>query len=299
MKKVGIVLVNIILIIFVLIFAEIMLFKNATKDITYHEVKYRLEKEDLTLEKLKKYSNMREPRGLNYKKSPIIIYGCSYAYGDELKDEETFSSQLSEYTKRPVYNFAMSSKGLQHALYLLKHDKKITPEPEYVFYVFINDHYRRMFVNCNRIDNLKYLTYKKKNNELIENVSNFAITERFYILSSLKNQMYYFLKAPFEKQIYKLAKLYFITIKNEIKNKYPNAKFVILDYELGYSCYLSKDKIKDLQKEDIDVISLNKEFKDKLSMNEYRNPKEIDEYRHPNAKAWSEIVEFISKKYDL
>lgn len=298
MKKIGVIFVNLILLCFVLCFVEFVIFKNCTKDIE-KKPHYSLEKSDFNLEQMKKYSYMRKPCGLNYKKKPILIYGCSVAYGYKLKDEDSFGYQLSEYTKRPVYNFGMPAKGMQHAIYLLKNNEKISQEPEYVFYVFINDHYRRMFVNCNRIDNMKYLTYEAKNGILVEKKNGLALSERFYILSSLKNQMYYFLKGIFKKQIYQLAKLHLVTMKDEVKKLYPNAKFVVLDYEVGYYNVLSPEIIKDLNKSGIEVVSLNKEFSDKLSMDMYRNPKNEDVFRHPNGKGWSLVVKFIADKYHL
>lgn len=297
MKKVGIILVNLFLLILAIVGAEYISYLDANK-LYGQKVPYFRVKTDTTLETLKKGNNMRKPCGSDYKKKPILIYGCSVAYGFALPDEESFGNRLSEYTKRPVYNFGMSAKGLQHAYFLLKNDEKISPEPEYVFYVFINDHLRRMFVNCNKIDNLNYLTYRVKNGELVENPQG-TLADKSYLVSSMQNMSYYGLKNVFKKQIFNLTKLYLVSMKNEVKNKYPNAKFVLIDYDNSYCSELTSDRISQLEKEGIEVVVLNKELEDKLKMDSYKNPVQKDIFRHPNGKAWELVVKYISEKYAL
>lgn len=296
MKKFKIILSNILLLIIVFCFAEYLAYKDA---VSFFEKKpnYSLKKEDYNLEYLKQ--NMRPAYGLQYKKAPILIYGCSYAYGFALEDKENFGYQISEQTKRPVYNFAISSKGLQDALYLIQNDEKITPEPQYVFYVFINDHVRRMYVNCNKIDGVKYLTYKNKNGKLIRNENQYVFTERLYLTGVIKNALYYLLKNPMEKSIYKMVELYFITIKKEINNKYPNAKFIILDYENGQESYLNEKRVRLLKEHEIEIVNLNKIFHNKLKSDKYRNPIDKDVFKHPNAQAWSLVTEYVINRYNL
>lgn len=53
----------------------------------------------------------------SYVKRPIVLFGCSYTYGVLLNDDETFSAKLQNYTKRVVYNKAMSCFSLQNMLY--------------------------------------------------------------------------------------------------------------------------------------------------------------------------------------
>lgn len=296
MKKFKILIFNLVILIFIFCFAEFLAYKQAC---LYFEnpPQYSLKKENYSLENLK--NNMRAPFGLEYKKAPVLIYGCSYAYGFALDDAETLGYKLSKLTKRPVYNFAVSSKGLQDTLYLLRHDEKVTPEPQYVFYVFINDHLRRMYVNCNKIDNIKYLKYKNKNGKLVEDVNKFEFSERFYITRAVKNAFYYLLKKPLENQIYNLAKLYLISVKEEINQKYPNAKFIVIDYENGGSSFLTYSRKKDLEKNGIEVISLNKVFHNKLKSDKFRNAVQKDMFRHPNGDAWSLVVDYIVQEYNL
>lgn len=288
--------INILLIILVTAFVEFYLYNENTKYLD-NKPFYTWKKEDFSINSIKK--DIREPSGLCYKKNPIIIYGCSVAYGFGLDKEQTFSYKLSEYTKRPVYNFGAPSRGLQHALFLLQNDEKIDVDPDFVFYVFINDHTRRMFVDCNRVDNVKYLTYKIENGKLKMNTNKYALTERLYLFNSIKNGIYYSFRTIFDKKIYEMTKLYFLAIKNEVSIKYPKAEFIVIDYDNSYRNYLTEERVKDLQKNGIKVISLNRIFNNKFKMDEYRLPKEKDIFKHPNSKAWDIIVKYISKEFKL
>ena len=292
MRKFKIILINIFIVIIFLITGEVICYYKDTNEFEKRP-SYILKKKEYEVKELKK--QMRKPCGLEYKKRPILIYGCSYAYGFGLKEEEALGYQLSKYTKRPVYNFGLSSKGLQDALYLLKNDEKVTPEPEYIFYIFINDHVRRMFVNCNKIDNTKYLRYFVKDGELREEI----ISDNFYLLRNLKNSLYYLLKDMNREKIFNLVKIYLINIRDEAKLKYPNAKFIVIDYGNSRYNYFSERRLKKLEEEGIEIISLNKKFNGKLRENEYKNEKDIDKFRHPNGKAWSVVVKYISEKYNL
>lgn len=297
MKKVGIIFVNLILLILIVIGAEYYSYSEANKYFV-DNVPYFRKKVDTTVETLKEDYNMRRPCGLNYGKKPILIYGCSVAYGFALPEEESFGNQLSELTKRPVYNFGMSAKGLQHAYYLMKNDKKISPAPEYIFYVFINDHFRRMYIDCNKIDNLNYLTYRERRGVLIENKQG-SLSDKSYLVSNIKNMTYYALKNIFKRQIFDFFKLYLISMKNEINKNYPNTKFVLVNYDNGYFSELTPQRVAEIEKEGIDVILLNEEFNDKLKMDSYKNPVEKDIFRHPNGEAWKLVVKYLAEKYNL
>ena len=91
----------------------------------------------------------REPVGLDYKKAPVWMFGCSFVYGVGHQGghalEDTFGYIFSQEAKRPVYNRAYPSWGVQHMLYQLKKGEIFNelPEPEYVIFNYISDHARR------------------------------------------------------------------------------------------------------------------------------------------------------------
>lgn len=92
----------------------------------------------------------RSPSDLLYKNRPIILFGCSFTYGQNLEQNQTMSYKLSQYTNRAVINRAHSGWGIQHMLWQLKNDKELTkiPNPEYIIYTFIPDHIGRLYSFC-------------------------------------------------------------------------------------------------------------------------------------------------------
>ncbi|MCR5261487.1 MAG: hypothetical protein K6C94_06575, partial [Candidatus Gastranaerophilales bacterium] len=124
---------------------------------------YNLIKEDFSVEK----AAFRQPFGLQYKKRPIVIYGCSFAYGHRLKPTESMGYVLSEKTKRPVYNYASSGTGIQHVLYFLDNTKDINNDVEYVLYLFINEHIYRMYDTCGKILCFNFMEYEQQNDKFI------------------------------------------------------------------------------------------------------------------------------------
>ena len=62
---------------------------------------------ELTDENLEKFcGENRKVFNSSYTKRPIIVTGCSYAYGHGIKKDETFPYILSQITQSPVYNYA-------------------------------------------------------------------------------------------------------------------------------------------------------------------------------------------------
>ena len=303
MKIVKTIILNFLIIIFLLVGTEAFFYNKILGITNTENTHYSLKKGNLTLESIKKH--VRKPCGIdkNYKKKPILIYGCSYAYGENLPQEETLSYFLSQKAKRPVYNFGVSAKGLQHTLYLLENDEKVTPAPEYIFYVFIYDHARRMYMNCSKTDDCKYIYYHLKNGKMVLQKNKYDLSERFYTSKYLKETLYFYLKNLFEEKIYNDLKSYFIAIQDAAKEKYPNTKLVIINYGIANKKILNSQRENELKKDGIEIINLRKEIKGKFNKDikddEYRLSPEEDVYKHPNGKAWDIISDYLCEKYKL
>ena len=106
-----------------------------------------------TFYKERKDSLFRPVEGLEYTdKTPIVLLGCSFAYGHILPDNEILSARLVEKAKRTVYNLGYPGWGVQNIIYLLqnnelfKNPKKLSKGEgtQYFIYWYINDHLRRM-----------------------------------------------------------------------------------------------------------------------------------------------------------
>ena len=111
--------------------------------------------------------------GHTNKKPPILLFGCSFAYGTFLKNNQTFSYKLSKLTKRNVYNMALEACGIQYMYYFLSdenfyNDFSSNP-PQYVIYLYIPSHLQRLTSNIfpNSLSlNGKLLLYNLKDNSL-------------------------------------------------------------------------------------------------------------------------------------
>ena len=92
----------------------------------------------------------RKPDGLEYKnKEPIVLFGCSYAYGQFLEYNQTFSYKLAHILKRPVYNRAIPGRGISFMYWQSINNDfySAVPPSDTVLYIIFHDHYRRLFLN--------------------------------------------------------------------------------------------------------------------------------------------------------
>ena len=72
------------------------------------------------------------------KDKSIVLYGCSYGYGMNLGNNETFSCHLGKYFPNyRIYNRALSGLSTTHILFQLKNHHSVKFEnPKYFIYVF-------------------------------------------------------------------------------------------------------------------------------------------------------------------
>lgn len=256
-------------------------------------------------EKMSPDKRFRPNFGTEYKKKPILIFGCSYAYGANLKDRETFSYKLSEYTKRPVYNKGRCSWGLQHMLFLLKQDdfyKTIPRQPEYVVYVFLPDHIKRLKrIVYSSLNSGAYLRYELKNNKLTEIKPSWDFLYDSYILNRI--YMYvtykYYLSEQHKEETLQLMDAIFLESKAMIDAHYPNTNFIILYYQdnVNKTAKWMQDEhlFDNLRKKGFIIINTHDLLGRELGL-----PQDLasDNY-HPSSQAWDLIVPKFAKKVNL
>ena len=238
-------------------------------------------------------------------KKPVIFMGCSFVYGIPLFENQTLPYKIAEITKRKVLNLAYPMEGIQHVLYKIQTAddfKENIKDAEYVIYLFMTDHLRRMYCNYFSLgDKSKYLKYKKTKNglELVnpdvvyfsDRIKNTYFTKRF-------SNFMYSIKSNNEK--FDLLKLYLEECKKSIESKNPNCKMVVIVYNSKKS-YIENifpfhtDRWKELEDEGFTVINLDTEEYDYLAEREYV----AEDNLHPSAKAWATLAPIIAKKLDL
>ena len=315
MKKKLIVFINLFSIILALFAVEIILYQDANKIF-----QNRTKKEDkLPLSYSTKPSYWydintyynganddlagRKPDGLEYKTTPITVFGCSYAHGQYLNYKQTFSYKLSKILKRPVYNRAVPAKGLAKMYYQSENEAfyRNVPKSDLVIYIMLDDHYRRIksdYLDTTEI--FSHITYKKKNNDLILNEYKNPIIcflHSTYISKYLTGKwIEQYINNP--KNAEKLtdeALLYFIkTRENLEKNWDTKVDFVVIYYNhwLRHGELLRTK----LEKNGFKVINTNQLTNEDLFTDKYFSPQTL----HPTEEVWDlltpKIVDFLGLK---
>ncbi len=252
---------------------NISYFKHITRDLSEKNVNKII------------YENINYPKAENTTSelNPIVIFGCSFAQGAGLSENQTFSHKLALISKAPVYNRASGGWGTQHMLFQLKSDDlyknvlKDNRTPLFI-YIYIPDHINRIHRAMEPVLYGGYPTfvYKFKQNQLIfDKTSQFLF--RFPLLSYIKEYLYTF-KTVEEKADFLF--LHLLEAKKEINKHYKNADFIVLVYSdndeiLSVSRKLTKNGIKVVFFEGL--TNINPENED-YYISKYDN--------HPNERAW-------------
>ncbi len=294
MKKIlGIVLANIILFGVSLIILEFYLYSNHKKN--YPEISYEIKK--FPYKDILSIYKLRPVSGGEYTSRPIILTGCSYAYGQGLDDTQTAGYKLSEITKRTVYNYSLPGKGLQNTLFMLQNkmfDKNIN-NPEYIIYIFMKDQIRRMYSTVCLHDFSGFPLYKvNKDGSVNLKQSYYPVYKQFYTYYFFNNIFYIYFYSHFMTHHSKMVAAYFKAINNEIKKQYPNTKFAILMYDDNSNNY-GLD-LSSLENEGISIIHTNDLSDVILSSDEYHIAK--NDF-HPNEKAWEALLPKLIEKLSL
>ena len=259
---------------------------------------------------------LRKPSGLEYSGHPIVLFGCSFTYGDGLTDKQTISYKLANYMKRPVYNRGISGWGVQHMLWQLQNEPYLDTikNPEYVIYTYIDDHLHRMFryvhipsVLFGPLDKnglIEYMQYKERNGKLVRtfyipfsrNIMTFNIIS-LWIQGNWWER--FFNDKPFQKWLLNLFKMHLMESKKLINKKWPNAKIIIIDYENIVESVPRNSPLpnfwKKMQKEGFIYINSRKEFNVGSGDLQYVLSSSDS---HPNEHAWDVIVPQLAKKLD-
>ncbi len=322
MKK--IILINIVLIAFALIVAEFTSFMFAVHT-QKKFAKENNEKYDTSIEryllgkyyKISEYSFFQKERirpvaGEKYKKRPVIIFGCSHAYGMDLDDDQTISYKLAHFTKRPVYNKAFLGWGVQHMLYWLQYNQEIYQEiknPEYIIYVYSASHIERLYMYQGwPHDSGKYLRYKLDKNKQpqVINVNDYPLYWRLFFVKYIQ---YYLqnIQAKKTEQNMELFKAILKETSKIIKIKYPNTRIIMLLYPSGGACdpkttppynddyYFDKETRQEIKDLGFEIINSD----DFLNGHPSCEPKYKCAVNHPSEAFWDEIIPKLAKKLDM
>ena len=239
----------------------------------------------------------RLPEGLEFKSSPILIFGCSFAYGQWLEQSQTLGHKLSVILKRPVYNRAVGGQSLQEMYFQSESPVfyKQVPDAGSAIYVMIDDAYRRTYVNiCEYMDTWFLLHYDIKNGELVyQDYSNPVLNflKSLYI-AKLFNTTYYtkFIDNPKNaEKVTDDALLYFVKTRENLEKHFGHkVNFYVVIYDfVHYHDILAKK----LSENDFVVIETEKITSENLLDDKYV----IEGDGHPSETAWTLLTPLFAE----
>ena len=303
------VVINLIIMILLFAVIEVLIFginKCTNKFFEDSKFRYMVFKPFISYENISDFfdtdnfnpTNGRLPVGLEYKSTPIIVFGCSYAYGQGLESEQTFGYKLSNLLKRPVYNRAVYGQGFQEMYYQSENPFFYNQVGDFdtVVYIMIDDHYARAYTTtCEYMDTWFLLHYDIKNGELVyQNYSNplMNFLKSLYLVK-LINYKYFYAYTPNPKNAEKVtddALLYFVkTRENLEENLGHKVKFYILMYDKISHLDLLTEK---LEENGFVVLSTKQLTNEDLDDDKYI----IVGDGHPSEAAWDLLTPFVAER---
>lgn len=247
---------------------------------------------------------------------PILLLGCSYAYGQGINVDKNFSSQLQKKTNRKTFNYSKMGASpadlLRSTSILAKNGTLKKDNFQYVIYVVMYDHFLRindLSLFCDFLTKTYQTNKNRSFKDKLKYYADFSYTAKLFNAKRLTEKNNVALKINFLKyQINETNKI--------IKKNIPDAKFVVLLYDdvtnPSKDAYfyndktihisLNKDTYSDLEKSGIIFISTKSLVGDVLCDEYYQIKNDEFQYwkpHHPNEKAWELIIPPFCNKLRL
>ena len=303
MKKLSKVIISSLIFIFLFFVLEVYVyhreFKNAGwgKPMSYSFFNPDIESSDV--------SQMGRPlECLPSQKNPILLFGCSFAFGIYLEDEQTFGYKLSKILDRAVINRSVGGGSMAHMLYQTENEDfyKQVPKCKDVIYVIIDDTTRRLYVDTFLVT-LPYFNihYKKRKNDLVlvEYKNPFVnLFKSLYLYKFFQHKyVEYYLKNPENAdEISELELMYFLNTRENLeKNWKEKVNFTIVFYNnfyLGSSVETEEKLVQKLKENGFNVIKVSDITDESIMQGMYIIPND----GHPTETAWNLLTPLIAKK---
>lgn len=267
---------------------DIKYFQNMTKKIAYS-----------AQDDIEYLNNLPPPdrKALNIqngnKYKSIVYTGCSFIYGQNLKEEETVSYKTSLLVKNPVYNLGLISRAINSLIGIIQYGiffDKVEIEPAVIIYNYADFHLLRLVMPNFSYEENEFL-YKIKNNKLERKKPPFIVS-RFPVLCLIREHVFEYRvdkDKKYKEYLKKLLYLHFMEVKKLINNKWKDTKFIITVY---FDSPIFEEIADDLEKEGFIIIRFTEqEFGIDTASEEYLLPD-----GHPNAKVWEIITPQLVEK---
>ncbi len=235
------------------------------------------------------------------KKRPVVTIGCSYTQGIGI--EKTFAYQLNKITGRTTYNRGVGGSGPQLVYRQLSDEnfKNEIPDAEYIIYTFIYNHLNRQFYALhNPLASDTAFSYVYKNGTLKERKRPFWF---MYWSFAVKTVLEYKADLEFKNGWFLFYKTMEASV-NEMKKKYPNCKFVLMEFPDASFCWdeenaeehkLTSEQIEQLKSLGIIYLNTTDFVGHTFCEKKYR----LADEDHPSELAWEELVPKVVERLKL
>ena len=240
---------------------------------------------------------MKPPIGKQYD-NPMLILGCSFAFGHALKLEDTLAYKIMKKMHRKVYNRAFDFNFSFHNAYyqfLQKDFYDNCPNVKTILYIYLGEEsvirakglYLEDVVSGNTAS--EYLRYIINNNKF-KQYSFFSKNSLFNLNIIRLIKITLFKKYMKEIDEVEFCKKFFIEMRDMANSHWGNVKFVILNYSNNSEDIL----LESLEQEGFTIINLT----DITDENIVEDPKYHVAFNddHPNGLAWDIVVNGILDK---
>lgn len=229
-------------------------------------------------------------------KVPLVLFGCSYAYGHLLPDYDVLSAQLANKTHRTVYNFAYPSWGTQEIIYLMQNNKKLRDVrkdgmgKQYLIYWYIPDHLWRLYQPFMYNSTYYFLTYNAIDGKLSQVRHSHPVLDAFYIYKKYKyTKIYTIFEHMPDEWKYRFLNMHLKKIIEEKEKLFPNAEFIMLVTH-------------DMPHQEVEIINqlgIRVFFTQELTGINMEFDEEYTYENHPNEKANDILSDVLIKILDL
>jgi hypothetical protein len=295
------ILVNLILIIFALASVEFYSFcKTKQENIVLKEKADRLESNNTKDYKTKyillkpfsvklfRKSYIKE----NSTKKPILWFGCSFAEGAGLTDKQAPCFKISELTSRSCINRAKGATGPQFMYYQLK--QGINVDTDLIIYIFMYNHLQRLYnYQINPLIDMFNLRYTIKDFELVDVTPTFnPLYSSFFVKRILNKKVA--LEAKTEGYEFKLFNRIMKKSYDLAQEKYPNSKFIMIEFPELTKKELPEYEIRRLESMGIIVVKVKDLIPD---VDVYNKKYWLSDKIHPSEELWDLVLPKLNKEY--
>ena len=226
----------------------------------------------------------------------IVWFGCSFAEGAGLNDNQTPCYKISELTGKSCINKAKGATGAQFMYYQINDDKIMddAKTADFIIYTFIWNHIQRLYnYQVNPLIDMFNLRYKIIDGNLVDITPQFNPLYSSFFVKRILNKIV-FEQAKQESYNFRLFNKIMKETYNISQKRYPNSKFIFIEFPELSKKELPDYEVKELESYGIKVIRV----KDIIGNIDIYDPKYwLPDNIHPTEQAWDLILPIIVEKY--